>query len=515
MIIYDTTLRDGTQSPDINLSVHDKLEICRALDEFGVDYIELGWPGSNPKDMQCFKEAAKLKFNDTKISAFASTKRKGLKAEDDPNLKAVITSGADACSIFGKTWVEHVQRQLGITKQENVDAITESISFLEGKGIEVFFDAEHFFDGYKDDAEYALQVLEAARDSGASCLVLCDTNGGMLPGDVQEIVRKVKSRIRHTEIGIHCHNDSGMAAANSMMAVISGATHIQGTINGFGERTGNCDLTTAIPNMMLKMGIDLPKINLEMLSKISDLVYTLTNEKPEANQPFVGRNAFSHKGGIHVDAIMKGASYEHIDPGRVGNKRGIILSDLSGKANIVEVAKKFGIRADKNDPRVRDMLDEVEDMEKRGYDIKDLDAEKFLLVNKHLGNKEKILKIDSWQITSKDVNQSECSVTGEVEGKRRQEKAVAKGGPVEAAYSALKRMLLSDYPQVKDLKLVNYKVMIAKDMGAESSVRVYIEFENRSEVWGCVGVNINILEASIEAIQKGFMYYILKHEDVS
>ena len=513
--LFDTTLRDGTQSANVNFSVRDKIEIAKALDDFGVDYIELGWPGSNPKDMESFLDASKLKLK-AKIVAFGATKRKNLKAEQDPNLKAILKSKAPVACIFGKTWLHHVDKQLDMTSEENLVVIKESIEFLKRNKLDVFYDLEHFFDGLKDDEEYALECVKTAALAGADCLVLCDTNGGTLPNEVQLIIKEVKEFMNKnklkTNLGAHFHNDSGTAVANSLVAVEAGVNEVQGTINGLGERAGNADLCQLIPNLTLKKKLKL-NVKLDKLTELSKLVYTLANIKPLGSQPFVGKNAFSHKGGIHVDAVMKGASYEHIDPNKVGNKREIVLSDLSGKANIVEVAKKFGFKVKKDDPKVASMLKDVELLEKKGYDIGNLNAEQFLLVDKHFGKGKEFFKINTWKITSEQRNGefSESVITGTVNDKNREVVAPVRGGPVDAAYSALMKMIVTNYKQIRGIKLINYKVMIAEDQGAESSVRVYIEFKNGKEEWGAVGVSPNILEASLEAIEKGFRYFLVRH----
>ncbi|MBW2989855.1 citramalate synthase [Candidatus Woesearchaeota archaeon] len=512
--LFDTTLRDGTQSVDVNLSTRDKIKIAEALDSFGIDYIELGWPGSNPKDMDTFLEAAKLGLN-RKVVAFGATRRKGIKASEDANLQAILKSKAGSACIFGKTWLHHVDRQLRMDSQENLKAVRESIMFLKEKGLYVFYDLEHFFDGFKDSKEYALECLEAAGSAGADCLVLCDTNGGSLPDEVKDIVKEVKGFMDknkvNSRLGVHFHNDSGTAVANTLAAVDLGIDEVQGTVNGFGERTGNADLCQLIPLLVLKKDIKLD-VDLKRLTELSKLVYTLSNMRAPGSQPFVGKNAFSHKGGIHVDAVMKGASYEHVDPELIGNKRSIVLSDLSGKANIVEVAKKFGFDVKKDSPGVSSMLHEVEIMEKKGYDIRDLKAEQLLLAESHFGRKRDFFNIETWKIMSEQRNGefSESVVTGRVDGKEREVVAPIKGGPVAAVFTAVMKMISTNYKQIKDVKLINYKVMIAEDKGAESTVRVYIEFKNGKEEWGTVGVSTNILEASLEAIEKGFRYFLVK-----
>jgi len=515
MKIFDTTLRDGSQSANVNFSVRDKVEIVKALDDFGVDYIELGWPGANKKEMGVFLEVSKIRLKNAKIVAFGSTRRLNVKASEDGNLQAIIKSKSPVACIFGKTWLKHVEKQLKAKPEENLEAIKDSIEFLKKNKLEVIYDLEHFFDGFKDDKKYALACVKEAVLAKADYLVLCDTNGGTLVKEVEDVLKEVngflkKERLK-VKLGVHFHNDSGLGVANSLVSVDYSVEMVQGTINGLGERTGNADLCQIIPNLVLKKAMKLGKIGLKRLSGLSDLVYTLANIKPNKSQPFVGKHAFLHKGGVHVDALMKGASYEHIDAELVGNKRDIVLSDLSGKANIVEVLKKFSVKVSKDDVRVKKMLDKVEELEKKGYDIGSLPAEQFLLKEEFFG-KGHIFSIKTWKIVSEQRNGefSECILTGEVNGKEVEVVAPVKGGPVDAVYIALKKMIESMHKDISKVSLVNYKVMIAEDKGAESSVRVYIEFKNNGDEWGTVGVSGNILEASLEAIEKGFRYYLLK-----
>jgi 2-isopropylmalate synthase len=514
MIIYDTTLRDGTQSKEVNLTVKDKLSILKLLDESKIDYAELGWPASNANEMEIFKEANKLKLKHTKISAFCSTRRKNLKASEDPNLKAVLESQAKTACMFGKTWLNHISNQLKITPKENLEAIKDSIIFLKRHDIEVIYDAEHFFDGYKDNKEYALNCLDTAFKAGASTVVLCDTNGGCLPQEIEKILKKIGKLYPAEKLGIHCHNDSGCATANSLIA-IQHINHIQGTINGFGERCGNADLCQIVPGLELKLKI---KTNLELkkLKKLSDMVYVLSNLKENPSQPYVGKNAFAHKAGTHVDAISKGAICEHIIPECIGNKRDIVLSCLSGSANIVSILESYGLSVNKNDSGVKNMLEEMKSLDSKGYDISDLDAEKYLLIHKHFINKDNIIEVDAtnWKISTGRVNGkefAECKISGKLENKKYNAHVkVLNNGPVDSAYKALKKIISHKYPEIKNVNLVNFKVMIAHDKGVESSVRVYIQFKNHVEEFGTTGVSTNIIEASIEAITKGFRYYLAK-----
>lgn len=519
MEIYDTTLRDGTQCRDVSLNVGDKLQIVKILDDFGIDYIELGWPGSNPVDKEVFTKVKKLKLKHSKIVAFSSTKKTDLKPEKDLNLKAVLDTKVKYANLFGKTWPQHIKKQLKTTKEKNLKSISDSLKYLTENGLKVFFDAEHFFDGYREDKTYALKVLESASKAGAINLILCDTNGGILPDHAKKIVKEVRQyldkRKIKTPLGVHFHNDSETAVANTLI-VTDYVTQIQGTINGIGERTGNANLCSIIPGLMLKKNIK-TNCNLKTLTEVSNKVNILTNLDNKKDQPYVGKYAFTHKGGVHVDALNKGANYEAIEPKQVGNKRDIVLSDLSGTANIVEVAKKFGIKVNKKDPRVKAMLKEVKELEKKGYVITDLKAEQYLLTKKHFGKYKTIFDIEDVKFLSevrdsKDYN--EVVLVGKVDGKNREvvfPVKGGKGGPVDAAYKCLRKMIATNYKNIQEVTLVNYKVTIHEDKGHESSVRVYIGFKNHGEEWACVGVNTNILKASLESIEKGFRYYMLKN----
>ncbi len=517
MEIYDTSLRDGTQSSDINLTMHDKLKIVKLLDDLMIDYIELGWPGSNIKDKEAFQEVSRLKLKHAKICAFGSTRRAKIKAEDDNNLNAILESGVEIACIFGKTWEPHIVNQLNISLKKNLKLIEESIVYLKKNKLRVFYDLEHFFDGFKENRDYALECLKRAANAGAEYLILCDTNGGCLPNEIFNITKETyqfleKNKL-NSKLGIHCHNDSGCGVANSIISAPF-VEQIQGTINGYGERAGNADLCQILPNLKYKLKIIINQ-DLKKLKELSEEVNLLCNLEPDKKQPYVGENAFVHKGGLHVDAITKGASYEHLDPKLVGNVRDIVLSDLSGKTNVVEMLKKYNINVDKENPNVGKLLEEIKNLEKKGYNIGLLEAELFLLANKYFQARKECFLVDEWYVTSGKINKKErsrCSIIGNVDGKNKKVVSAVYGGPVDAQYRALQKMIATNYKEIKDVKLVNYKVMIAEDKGPESSVRTYIEFKNHDKEWSTVGVSENILEASFEAIKKGFSYFLLQKD---
>jgi len=451
-------------------------------------------------------------LNHATIVAFGSTRKKDILAAEDSNLQGIVKSKARVACIFGKTWKDHIEKQLSTTPEKNLEAIRESIVFLKSEGLEVFYDLEHFFDGYKDDKKYALECIEAAAIAGASYIIPCDTNGGTLPVEVKTILREVFAYLRaknlEVKLGAHFHNDSGLGVANSLVAIEEGVEMIQGTINGLGERTGNADLCQILPNLLLKMKTELPEIQLANLTALSEKVDTLANLKQDPKRPFLGKNAFSHKGGIHVDAINKGASYEHIDPAKVGNKRDIVLSDLGGKANILEVLKKFGVTVEKHDPKVKEMLTLVEEMEKQGYGMGTLPAEQYLL-KERLEMNASPLEIQSWEIRSEegDIGYAECSINARVNGKEKAASSHVSGGPIDAAFQTMNELA---FPLLKSpIQLTNFKVAIVKDPSEKSAVRVYVEFSYRGETFGTVGVSANILKASIEAIEKGFNFCLL------
>jgi 2-isopropylmalate synthase len=513
---YDTTLRDGAQSVDVNFSLQDKLRITSKLDEFGITYIEGGWPGSNPKDEEYFRQVKDLPLANSTIAAFGSTRRRDARNGGDQNLNAILKSGATAATIFGKAWDLHVRTVINATLEENMEMVYDSVAYLKGHGLEVIFDAEHFYDGFRNNRAHALGVVKAAEEAKADRIVLCDTNGGTLPGSFQEVTREVISALK-APVGIHCHNDSGVAVANSLLGVIAGADHVQGTINGIGERCGNADLCQIIPSLELKMGLRtsrLPTERLKSLRPLSMYVNELLQRRSDASRPYVGENAFAHKGGIHVDAVMKNnIAYEHIDPARVGNLRFISVSELSGKSNILAKAKEFGLEMKKGDKAVTQLLDTIKRMEFQGYQLEGADASLFLLMSKSLGVHEQLFEVGHWRTISESRDGSFAAESSlKVKVGEREVYVIAEGnGPVNAQDNALRNAMAAFFPSIDRIQLINYKVSIAETaQGTASAVRTFIEFSDGKTNWITVGVSTNILEASKSALIDGYDYYLQK-----
>ncbi len=516
--IYDTTLRDGMQGEGISFSLKDKLAIAEKLDELGIHYIEGGWPGSNPKDIDFFREIGKISLKQAKIVAFGSTRRADKTAGNDPNLKTMLKAGTPAVAIFGKSWVLHVKKVLKTTLAENLKMIEDSVFFMKSQGKEVIYDAEHFFDGYKDNPEYALSTLRAAEKAGADRLVLCDTNGGVMPYEIEDISRKVRAEIK-TPLGIHAHNDSGMAVANSLMAVKAGCTQVQGTLNGYGERCGNADLCLVIPNLKLKLGIDcISDAQLRSLKVTSRYVSELANIIPDDRQPFVGDSAFAHKGGMHVDAVRKTPlSFEHIKPELVGNRQRVLVSELSGKGNILSKASQFGLDLTKDSPETKEIIKDLKDMEHRGYQFEAAEGSFELLMKKSLGKYKKLFELEGFRVSveKREDNRliSEATVKVRVKGVR--EYTAAEGdGPVNALDSALRKALEKFYPALADMHLSDFKVRILDPKsGTAAQTRVLIESRDHKDSWRTVGVSGNIIEASWQALVDSIEYKLLKDEE--
>jgi 2-isopropylmalate synthase len=511
LTILDTTLRDGSQGEGISFSLEDKLKIAKKLDELGVHYIEGGWPGSNPKDAAFFEKVRELKLK-SKITAFGSTRYKDTKPEDDKNLQAIVESKPDAACIFGKTWDLHVFDALRTTLDENLNMVYDSIKFLKDNGLEVLFDAEHFFDGYKANKEYALKVLKEAEKAGASYLVLCDTNGGLLPNEMESILEDVKKNVK-TPLGIHAHNDSGMASANSIMAVSCGALHVQGTINGYGERCGNANLCVIIPNLQLKMKM-LKDINIEKLTEVSYYVSEIANKVPDDTQPYVGYSAFTHKAGIHVSAIQRNReTYEHINPVLVGNKQRILVSELSGKSNIISKAKELNIDF-KSDSDIDKALKLVKEKENLGYQFEGADASLELLLKKSVGLYKPAFDLQSFSVATRKDSLGNVKSDADIRLKVNniEEHIIAEGdGPVNALDNALRKALEKFYPQLKEISLTDFKVrVIGTSGGTGTAVRVLIESRDDVSEWITVGVSENIIEASWQALVDSIEYKLLR-----
>ncbi len=519
--IYDTTLRDGAQAEDLNFSVEDKVRVARKLDEFGVHYIEGGWPGSNPRDVEFFREMRRVRLRKAKLAAFGATRRARLKVSEDPSLKALTASGVRVCTIFGKTWDLHVLKALRTTLDENLLMIHESVAFLRKRMDEVVYDAEHFFDGYKANPEYAVRTLLAAQEAGASCLVLCDTNGGTLTGEVREIVAEVKRRIG-TPFGIHAHNDAELAVANSLAAVELGAVQVHGTVNGYGERCGNANLCAIIPTMKLKMGVDcISGGQLRRMREVSRYVDELANLPHRKWQAYVGDSAFAHKGGIHVDAVAKvSRSYEHISPDLVGNRRRVLVSDLAGKSNILQKAAELGIAIRKEGPELAELLRKIKQLENEGFEFEGAEGSLELLMLRARHSYESVFsifdRIDYRILTEKrkvDPHPvSEATVTVEVGG-QVEHTAAWGNGPVNALDKALRKVLPKYFPGrgLEKVKLLDYKVrVLTAAEGTAARVRVLIESGDGVSKWGTVGVSENVLEASWQALVDSIEYKLLR-----
>lgn len=516
--IYDTTLRDGSQAEEISFSVDDKLKITEKLDELGFHYIEGGWPGSNPKDAEYFKRVKKLKLKNAKVVAFGSTHKPKFRVENDPNIKTLILSETEIITIFGKNWDFHVTEALKISLEENLELIYNTVKYLKKYADKVFFDAEHFFDGYKDNPEYAIKCLKAAEEAKADRLVLCDTNGGTLPYEIEKIIREVREHI-NTPLGIHAHNDSDCAVANSIIAVLNGAVQVQGTVNGFGERCGNANLCSVIPNLQIKLGFKC--INDDKLKKLTDtskFVYEIANLTPFKRQPFVGESAFAHKGGVHVSAIRKRPeTYEHIKPELVGNRQRVLVSDLAGKSNILKKAEEFGMSLEPNSPDVQAIVDAVKNLENEGFQFEGADASLELLFKKTLGLKRKFFDLIGFRVIDEkrkwdESTLSEATIMVKV-GKNVEHTAATGNGPVNALDNALRKALERFYPELKKVKLKDYKVRVVNSgRGTASKVRVLIELGDDERIWSTVGVSENIIEASWQAIVDGIEYKLYKEK---
>jgi 2-isopropylmalate synthase len=517
VFLYDTTLRDGTQGEGFQLSGLDKLRIAEWLDDFGVDYIEGGWPGSNPKDVEFFREAKSLKLKHAKLAAFGSTRRADTPVEDDAQVRLLLEAETPVVTIFGKSWALHVTEVLRTTIEENRAMIRDTVAHLKKHGREVVYDAEHFFDGYKDSPEHALSTLEAAAEGGADSLVLCDTNGGTLPHEVAEICKAVAARIPGTPIGIHTHNDCELAVANAIAAVQAGAIQVQGTINGYGERTGNCNLTSVIPILQLKMGLQVAP-HLEKLRDLSYFVDDVSNNPHFARAPFIGRTAFAHKGGMHVNAVQKLArSYEHIRPEEVGNSQNILVSELAGQSNILIKAAELGVPLEKGSESAKSVLQHVKELENEGYSFEAAGGSLELLIRREIGHYKKPFELKEYHTSFRqyrDGHPPVCEATVKLSVDDTLELTVAEGhGVVNALDVALRKALLPFYPEIAEVTLVDYKVRILDGHDATAAkTRVLIVSTDGHETWGTIGVSDNIIEASWLAIVDGIDLFLQRRK---
>ena len=512
--IYDTTLRDGSQGEGINFSVADKLRIAEKLDAFGVHYIEGGWPGSNPKDIEFFAEAKKRKFKNAKLAAFGSTRKKGVPVEQDDQVRLLIEAETPVVTIFGKTSMLHVKEVLRCTPEENLAMIGDTVKFLKDHGKFVIYDAEHCFDGYKLDADYAVATWQAAEKAGADMVVLCDTNGGCLPVEVAAITQVALDKL-NCPVGIHTHDDIGLGVANALVAVKTGAVQVQGTINGYGERTGNCNLTSVIPCLALKMKKTcVPEKSLPKLKELSQFVDEIANLRHNPRQPWVGHAAFAHKGGTHVNAVQKiSASYEHIDPAAVGNQRTVLVSDLSGRSNIVMKAQELGFKLKNETPELKQILHRVKELENQGYEFEAAEASLALLIARALKHREPSFVVETYHVSMRrDTRESICEATVRVRVGKTVHHEVAEGdGPVNALDAALRSALVKSFPGLKQVTLTDYKVRILNsDTGTAAKTRVLIESSDGKREWGTVGVSENIIEASLQALVDSMEFALLK-----
>jgi 2-isopropylmalate synthase len=513
--IYDTTLRDGSQGEGINFSVADKLRIAEKLDSFGVHYIEGGWPGSNPKDIEFFAQAKKRKFRHARLAAFGSTRKKGTPVEQDDQVRLLVEAGTPVVTIYGKTSLLHVREVLRCTPEENLAMIGDTVRYLKDHGKFVIYDAEHAFDGFKLDAEYALATWQAAEKAGADLVVLCDTNGGCLPAEIAAITAKAVGKL-NCKVGIHTHDDSGVGVANALAALDAGACHVQGTVNGYGERTGNCNLVSVIPLVHFKMKKGcVPAKSLPKLKELSLFVDEVANLRHNPRLPWVGSAAFAHKGGTHVNAVQKlAASYEHINPELVGNARNILVSDLSGRSNIVMKAQSLGFKLANDTPELKAILDAIKQREHAGYEYEAAEASMALLIRGVIQKQSApAFVINAYHVSMRrDLRESICEATVKVRVGETVHHEVAEGdGPVNALDGALRAALVKSYPKLGRVSLTDYKVRILDGVaGTAAKTRVLITSTDGKREWGTVGVSENIIEASLEALVDSMEYALLK-----
>lgn len=511
VLLYDTTLRDGTQGEQVNLSAEDKLRIAQKLDGFGVQFVEGGWPGSNPKDVRFFEMARKTSFKTAKLTAFGSTRRAETRPEDDENIKALLRTELEVVTVFGKSWDVHALEILGVSGPENMAMIEETVAYLKKQGRGVIYDAEHFFDGYKENPSFTMETLKSAMNGGADTIVLCDTNGGTLPHEIQAIMAEVMPQVS-VRVGMHAHNDCGLALANSLVAVQMGAQMVQGTINGYGERCGNADLVSVIGNLQMKMGYEcVAGEKLRHLTELSRFVSEVANVPPLNQRPFVGKSAFAHKGGVHVSAVLKNpAAYEHLEPERVGNRRRVLVSDLSGRSNIDYKTHEMGIKLGGNGYDSQKIVNEIKVLEDQGYQFEAAEGSLELLIKKVTGQFKEPFTLESFRVTIEKNRSgpSTSQATIKISVGDEEEITAAEGdGPVNALDHALRRALTKFFPEVEEMGLVDFKVrVIDGSVGTGAKVRVQIESRDAREIWSTVGVSENVIEASWQALVDSVQY---------
>jgi len=520
VIIYDSTLRDGAQAQGISFSVEDKIRLVNKLDKLGVSYIEAGNPGSNPKDLEFFKRIKGMSFKNAKVIAFGSTRRVNISVEEDANVNSLLKADTPAVAIFGKSWDFHVTDILKTTLDENLRMIYDTVSFFKSRNKEVVFDAEHFFDGYKANPEYAMRTLKAACDAGADCVCLCDTNGGSFPNEVFEITQRVAKEFK-VDIGIHCHNDTGMAVANSIMAVQAGANQVQGTLNGFGERSGNANLCTIIPNLQLKLGYScIPEENMKHLTAIARYASEIANVLHDERAPYVGKNSFAHKAGMHADAVHKNSTaYEHISPELVGNERVFLMSEVAGRSAVLNMINQIDSTITKDSPETKLIIEKLKEMEYKGYQYEGAESSFELIIRKILGKYKSFFELCEFKVVVNEpsVTTANSSAIIKIKVGDQEEITADEGdGPVNALDKALRKALVRFYPQVMDMKLTDYKVRVLDSKAATASkVRVLIESADSEETWTTIGVSTDIIEASWHALVDSIEYKLLKHKELT
>jgi len=513
--LYDTTLRDGTQMEGISLSAHDKVLIAQRLDEFGMHYIEGGWPGSNPKDMAFFEEIRKAPLKNAKITAFGSTRRANTPVKEDKQVQTLLDAQTPVVTIFGKSWDLHVTDVFKTSLEENLKMISDTVAFLKSQKKEVIYDAEHFFDGFKANPEYALKTIKVAADAGADNISLCETNGGNLPEEISRVLEIVKREIK-TPLGIHCHNDAELGVANSLAALRAGAVLLQGTVNGIGERCGNANLVSILANAQLKMGYDaLPVEKMKGLTSLSHYIAEVCNQNLSNNQPFTGRSAFAHKGGVHIDAMIKNQkTYEHLNPESIGNTRHYLVSELGGRTNILLKSKELNLNLEKDSPETKKILNEIQKLENEGYQFEAAEASFEVLVKKILGTFKPFFEVKGVSVRSENIGGGKPTTVAEVKivAKGQEHSESAQGdGPVNALDQAFRKALKGSYPEIDSIHLTDYKVRVVNSQaGTAAKVRVFIEFQDDGKTWTTVGVHENIIEASWKALVEAIEYKLLK-----